>query len=662
MAPKISSLFLPSNTKIPAEIQLTGREDLLEEFLKEQKQNRTITNDDMEHLEQRLENMRFLNSIQKKNAHIKYIPKPAKRIDGGFLLDSLHQKERQMTGHNCWTMPVIMMLQAHGIHLPQENVLASMPEFTKEQSKDIVENDLNMVEELSKDVNGESVNLSQLVCKLIPNVKVCERQYRIEDKSKDIRPFCEDIKKQVTESLKKEGSPVALLIPRHFRTIVGIKGDNLLLKDSYALNPDAVTECPISSLFNLNTTVSITYLRNLRVDPDQPAEDCLMDKSKYIGVDNTGKISLLSNVIQAEKENQPIENSIGTGVMLPSLISPVKLDNQVMITETEYYPQQVEQDVIEISLGKQETMTIEETNYPVIYGNEAEGFAQWNKVTLRKEEFYRDMSQSVYKDVVGLANEERQKLMYMVSHQELNMDELRNSLKILAAEQVMRAERILNNDKPGNFEKSAESPDQLYENVELLNPVVNSVLDKLGTDSAKVKVGLKEMLQQDSMQEYVKDYLSDCIRKDAKLSSDKKKHMVSDLQKKMDHSYERDRLLDLWQSQKEADPFYISSSKEFKAVKDKMNQLVELKNQMEGNSEKPEYVKQLQDKYRELYEAADQYCEMKKPSLEKGSDLAKQRYEIVDKIMDFAKEQTIRYTKQVENIKEPAKMSEQPVL
>ena len=41
-----------------------------EEFLKEQKQNRTITKEDMEHLEQRLENMRFLNGIQKKNNHI----------------------------------------------------------------------------------------------------------------------------------------------------------------------------------------------------------------------------------------------------------------------------------------------------------------------------------------------------------------------------------------------------------------------------------------------------------------------------------------------------------------------------------------------------------------------------------------------------------------
>lgn len=37
MPPKITSIFLPFNTKIPPEIQLTGREDLLEEFLNEQK-------------------------------------------------------------------------------------------------------------------------------------------------------------------------------------------------------------------------------------------------------------------------------------------------------------------------------------------------------------------------------------------------------------------------------------------------------------------------------------------------------------------------------------------------------------------------------------------------------------------------------------------------
>ena len=74
MAPKISSLFLPSDSQIPPGIQLTGQEELLEEFLKEQKQNRTITKEDMEHLEQRLENMRFLNGIQKKNNHIKHIP------------------------------------------------------------------------------------------------------------------------------------------------------------------------------------------------------------------------------------------------------------------------------------------------------------------------------------------------------------------------------------------------------------------------------------------------------------------------------------------------------------------------------------------------------------------------------------------------------------
>ena len=661
MAPKISSLFLPSDSQIPPGIQLTGQEELLEEFLKEQKQNRTITKEDMEHLEQRLENMRFLNGIQKKNNHIKHIPKPAKIIEGGFLLDSLHQKERQVTWHNCWTMPVIMMLQAHGIYVSQDNIIASMPEFTKEQSEDITNGDRDMAEMLSKNVNGDSANLSQLICKLIPNVKVGMRQYIAYDE-KNIPTFCEDVKKQVTQSIEKERSPVALLVGKHFRTIVGIKGDNLLLKDSIASDPDKITEQPIASLFNNGPAISITYLRNLTVDLDKPAEKSLVDENRYVGVDSSGKISVLRDEINADRDCPSLENSIGVGKMLPSLITSVKLSDTVSIQETEYYPQQVDQEVIEISLDNKETMTIEDIDYPVIYGEEAERIAQWNMATLRREEFYQDMSQSVYKDVVGLANEERQKLMYMVSQQEVNMDEIRSSLKILAAEQILRAERILNDDKPGSYEKAADTPDQLYENLEMLNPLVESILDKQGRDLEKLKAGLKEMLQQDSMQEYAKDYLSDRIRKDANLSTSKKNRMVSNLQEKMDHSYERDRLLDLWQSQKEADPFYISSSKEFKAVKDKMNQLVELRNQMEGNSGKPEYVKQLQDKYHELYEAASQYCEMKRPSLEKGSDLAKQRYEIVEKIMGFAQEQTAHYTKQAEKIKEPAKMSEQPVL
>lgn len=583
MPPKITNIFLPSGTRIPQEIQLTGRVEILEDFLNDQKKHRTVSKDDIEHLQQRLENMRYLNDMQRKNAHIKYIPKPAKKIEGGFQLDSLHQMERQKTYHNCWTMPVIMMLQAHGIYVPQENILASMPEFTKNQSREIVTNDPDMANMLSRDVNGDSANLSQLICKLIPNVKVCMHQYHMDDDNiKDIQPFCEDLKKQVIQSIQKEGSPVALLVGKHFRTIVGIKGDILQLKDSMSYKPDEIKEIPISSLFTKKASISITYLRNLMVLPDQPADRCFVDKPKYLGVDSSGNIFVQQHIMDAEKNCPSFKNIMGVGKLLPSLNTSVSLNNHVHIQETEYYPMKVNQNVVEISLDNKESMTVENIDYSVIYGKETERFDQWNKSTLRKEDFYQNMSQSVYKQVVGFANEARQELMSMVIQQNMDMDKCMQLLKVLAAEQMMRAERIMNDGKPGTFEQASGTPDQFNEHLDLMNPLVNSVFDKLCQSPFGFIAGVEEMLQQDSMQEHVKSYLTDRILDDAKLSADKKNRLVNNLMNKMEHSYESDRLLDLWENQKAADPIYISSSNEFKAVKNKMKQIVELKKQLEG--------------------------------------------------------------------------------
>lgn len=140
-------------------------------------------------------------------------------------------------------MPVILMLQGRGINLSQEAVLASKPEYTKEKGDELAEQDDFILKELSQKRIGVTSNLSYLVNKLVPNTSMTTRTYTAPIKSKEAyRIIREDIKNTVTKAIRDDHSPISMIIARtnHYITIVGIKGDKLLVKNSLGWDPDEV--------------------------------------------------------------------------------------------------------------------------------------------------------------------------------------------------------------------------------------------------------------------------------------------------------------------------------------------------------------------------------------------------------------------------------------
>ena len=120
--PTIKQPFVTKSMNLPKEIVYTGDLNTLYDYINNSPLDATgapLNDTAVQHIKDRIENVKYVNERAKEFSHKKIVPPPAKQLDNGFVLQGIHQPERQQTGHCCWTMPAKLMLQSRGIDLDQ---------------------------------------------------------------------------------------------------------------------------------------------------------------------------------------------------------------------------------------------------------------------------------------------------------------------------------------------------------------------------------------------------------------------------------------------------------------------------------------------------------------------------------------------------------------
>ena len=261
--------FLKINGNVKEKlIRVTGNIQLLKEYLMANKDK--LSASEIEHLNYRIEVMEELNKLSKENLKEindrKALIAPVERKDGTIELVHIHQDNLQNTWNGCWSVSLQLLLQSRGVRLTQEQIRAFRPNITNENDANELKNE-EMLNEDRKSVMDQKVDL---VMKLLPNTSM--NMVTISSTAKNMENNLVTAKKLITKALREDCSPVSIVKDGHFRTIVGINGDEVLLKDSIQFRTHGANHTYKISLKDLFSgtkgNLSLYWLHDLSVEKD----------------------------------------------------------------------------------------------------------------------------------------------------------------------------------------------------------------------------------------------------------------------------------------------------------------------------------------------------------------------------------------------------------
>ena len=261
--------FLKINGNIKDKlIRVTGNIQLLQKYLEENKDK--LSASEIEHLNYRIKVMGEVNKLSENNLKEihdrKALIAPVERQDGTIELVHIHQDNLQNTWNGCWSVSLQLLLQSRGIRLTQEQIRAFRPDITNAKDADGLKNE-EMLNEDKKAIMDQKVDL---VMKLLPNTSV--NTLTISNSGANMDNNLETAKKLITKALKEDCSPVSIVKDGHFRTIVGINGDEVLLKDSIQFRTHGANHTYKISLRELisgtKDNLSLYWLHDLSVEKD----------------------------------------------------------------------------------------------------------------------------------------------------------------------------------------------------------------------------------------------------------------------------------------------------------------------------------------------------------------------------------------------------------
>ena len=269
-------------TAIPKEVRNTGDPVIINNCLNT---NKALTFNDQQVLKGRLDAMNFVSEMVAEQNNSKHQPPKAYRNENGWQLPALHQNH-QNSANGCWAMPVQLMLQSRGIEVPQNAIRYYRPVISGPESADMTE---EQTRELNSDTANNIARGAELLQRLLPNTMVFQSAYGSSElplNDDSIRAYRADLKKQVTSALSENGSPVALLIGGHYRTIVGIDGDDLIVKDSLN-NPVVDERLSLDEVFAQakqtdTKSVEISWLRDMDVEKGAVQTDDISEAWPFI--------------------------------------------------------------------------------------------------------------------------------------------------------------------------------------------------------------------------------------------------------------------------------------------------------------------------------------------------------------------------------------------
>jgi len=208
----------------------------------------------VEYLDQRIAGIRRLRQ-QKEESRKKTergerppLP-PVKQLPGGEIrLTNVTQTEFQSSSQGCWSVSLSNILRSRGVQVSQKEIRAFRPARSFEEGNGLKALETN---ETNNDAGSDPFYDTELVMDNIPNTAVCHWGFQdlppalIDEQGNVYRDITDDtavaaIRKQVEYAIWHDQSPIALKYCGHYQTIIGIKGNKLILKDS--LPPAAYDE------------------------------------------------------------------------------------------------------------------------------------------------------------------------------------------------------------------------------------------------------------------------------------------------------------------------------------------------------------------------------------------------------------------------------------
>jgi uncharacterized protein Yka (UPF0111/DUF47 family) len=254
-------------------IRLTGNVEILENYLKDEKNRKKLSSNEIEHLEFRIETMKELNKIGEENKKAlignkrKSLIAPIEREDGTVELAHIHQDKVQNTFNGCWSVSLQLLLQSRGIKLTQEQIRSFRHNFVSEEEVEVIpESD---EKDINQDRKNEMVNKVDLVMKVLPNTSVNNMLFMRGESMKNMDHAIETFKTVVKTALIEDCSPLSMVANGHFRTIVGIQGDEVLVKDSIQFRTHGANhtyKVPIKDI--VKNTTKLFWLHDLQMEKD----------------------------------------------------------------------------------------------------------------------------------------------------------------------------------------------------------------------------------------------------------------------------------------------------------------------------------------------------------------------------------------------------------
>lgn len=354
---------------------------------------------------------------------------------------------------------------------------------------------------------------------------------------------------------------------------------------------------PIDTVFkNADDRVALTWVKDLKLEKKQDTNEVTVVGQPLLKINGNNEVEINFGNTPDNKKNRFIsDNNITINEVNGAACSSTKYDKVgsfadkngtelgVVVNEMTFFPRKVDPDVKEIEIDAPD---IQNKSYYEMLNSDEEAKNEdkererkaVTKMLLTKEAFCQDLKQGTYKNLVQIANEERESLMLSaISDRPLEKEKVERSLKILILEQIVRAERLINDGKPGKLENDIGSPDDLYGAIDKIKVNLDKIsYPKLDVNvpeniaQEKYKYEVKKFIASDAIQTEIKNYLKGSFDRNKNLSLDEKTKLIKKIENSMNKSYEMDRLENLWERLEDADPFYIESSKPFKELKELM--------------------------------------------------------------------------------------------
>ena len=270
--------------ELAPEIRNCGDPKILGEYLQD------ITNlkpEVKEHLQARILANAKIQSLEESRAMIQKNRPPAIKYKDGTILLKNKKKDvpKQTTINGCWSAVLSDMLGHFGVDLTQEEIRAYRPEL---QSGKINEQN-SLMDRLNSDSMNEINDMADLIQRTVPNVAHHHMSLGAnKDENKAV------LKDTVTDALLNKNSPVALLYGDHYVSIVGIKGDTLIVQNPSAAYDTKYQRLSIDDLFDRCNSangmgqVTIDWLEDLKFNKDGTCKN-INDQWKGMGIDCNGR-------------------------------------------------------------------------------------------------------------------------------------------------------------------------------------------------------------------------------------------------------------------------------------------------------------------------------------------------------------------------------------